>query len=899
MDPAYSDMPAASIGRSPRSDAGHPVSDQADISGQPLDHPTNPASMEAGLRQYKDINSPYPSGSSPLDPLVVRPIALQTAAQPAMNPDQPNGSEAAEPQRKAAPDVLPRDPADIPDTTCDSTVPASLPPPAEAPVEPRHPHDQGPYRAPRDHMQSHGAMPEAAPSSDPQPSTAPPNLSQGNIGAILESATRNTPAEAPMDLTLPLDLGYRRAPPDHAQGYGAMPEAAPSSDPQPATALPYSTPAALHALSESATLSRPFQTSSRAEISVEAKPPSVTFSDSGSDGSADAKATSRATAETRPTPAPPFFTPTGRSLPASAETAVHTLVPNPRPRATSTVTKLMHELKVAEGEREELKLKLAHLDQELQATEEERDVALFELGTVQDELSCVTREREALIATVEQLRADNGHLSKQLESTLALVSTDPVALALTSTDSVAPAPTPTDLVALPLSSTTPVAPRSGSDRSSRPRTEAGHPSRPYADADRSSRPYADADRSSRLHTDAVRPSRLSMVPTVAPGPVEPMLEASDSSGDSDSENELLPVDKKYMSSKVQDRVHVEAVAKATAVDPTGLSAFRRTLYTPENAKLREKNTKISPKDAMHAGKGVADDLEVPPDLDADDARARGLAYLRDFRGDLADMLSSALQKGAPWPDVLRSMASRFKHDHDQLYAFVKTAIREKLLPDQPLLHADVLLFKLDHAFHCKEHSISEWDQLQSRTTTMDAGTLLAAIVDAYLDKIDDPDVNRKNVLKNKNHRLALADKVATCLLNDETDEARGLAVFDEFNKTWGHAEREYSLNPSKSGLADLDLQRFGENKLKEAENRYERECVTTATVKSLRLNPAQRIDRTVAAAHGSHSETHSEADTDLASDRQLYPPPPRQHRPKGQGAQRRRDERHTQERYQY
>jgi hypothetical protein len=714
MDPAYSDMPAASIGRSPRSDAGHPVSDQADISGQPLDHPTNPASMEAGLRQYKDINSPYPSGSSPLDPLVVRPIALQTAAQPAMNPDQPNGSEAAEPQRKAAPDVLPRDPADIPDTTCDSTVPASLPPPAEAPVEPRHPHDQGPYRAPRDHMQSHGAMPEAAPSSDPQPSTAPPNLSQGNIGAILESATRNTPAEAPMDLTLPLDLGYRRAPPDHAQGYGAMPEAAPSSDPQPATALPYSTPAALHALSESATLSRPFQTSSRAEISVEAKPPSVTFSDSGSDGSADAKATSRATAETRPTPAPPFFTPTGRSLPASAETAVHTLVPNPRPRATSTVTKLMHELKVAEGEREELKLKLAHLDQELQATEEERDVALFELGTVQDELSCVTREREALIATVEQLRADNGRLSKRLESTLALVSTDPVALALTSTDSVAPAPTPTDLVALPLSSTTPVAPRSGSDRSSRPRTEAGHPSRPYADADRSSRPYADADRSSRLHTDAVRPSRLSMVPTVAPGPVEPMLEASDSSGDSDSENELLPVDKKYMSSKVQDRVHVEAVAKATAVDPTGLSAFRRTLYTPENAKLREKNTKISPKDAMHAGKGVADDLEVPPDLDADDARARGLAYLRDFRGDLADMLSSALQKGAPWPDVLRSMASRFKHDHDQLYAFVKTAIREKLLPDDPLLHADVLLFKLDHAFHCKEHSISEWDHSSSR-----------------------------------------------------------------------------------------------------------------------------------------------------------------------------------------
>jgi hypothetical protein len=57
---------------------------------------------------------------------------------------------------------------------------------------------------------------------------------------------------------------------------------------------------------------------------------------------------------------------------------------------------LPHELKVAKGERDELKLKLAHLDQlevELQITEEERDKALLELGTVQDELSCVTSER--------------------------------------------------------------------------------------------------------------------------------------------------------------------------------------------------------------------------------------------------------------------------------------------------------------------------------------------------------------------------------------------------------------------------------------------------------------------------------------------------------------------------
>jgi hypothetical protein len=72
MDPAYSDMPAASIGRSPRSDAGHPVSDQADISGQPLNLPTNPASMEAGLRHLggSDIDtSDSRWGSSTFDSL--------------------------------------------------------------------------------------------------------------------------------------------------------------------------------------------------------------------------------------------------------------------------------------------------------------------------------------------------------------------------------------------------------------------------------------------------------------------------------------------------------------------------------------------------------------------------------------------------------------------------------------------------------------------------------------------------------------------------------------------------------------------------------------------------------------------------------------------------------------
>ena len=159
----------ASIGRSPRNDTSGgsdppgPSSAQADLDGLPLDHATKPASSEAQLRQYKDISLLLTFDSSLFDRSETRPIALQTATLPDMNPDQTSGSAAAGPSREAPPDAFPRDPADIPDTTRDSAAPASLQPPAEASVDLRHAHAQGSCRAPPGHASCYAAMPGAAP----------------------------------------------------------------------------------------------------------------------------------------------------------------------------------------------------------------------------------------------------------------------------------------------------------------------------------------------------------------------------------------------------------------------------------------------------------------------------------------------------------------------------------------------------------------------------------------------------------------------------------------------------------------------------------------------------------------------------------------------------------------
>ena len=82
---------------------------------------------------------------------------------------------------------------------------------------------------------------------------------------------------------------------------------------------------------------------------------------------------------------------------------------------------------------------------------------------------------------------------------------------------------------------------------------------------------------------------------------------------------------------------------------------------------------------------------------------------------------------------------------------------------------------------------------------MNAASLLASIVEAYLQELNDPKLTRKNVLQDKNRRQELFKKARTCLLNDERDAERGKYIHEEFNKLWGTAnglcDRNSALQP--------------------------------------------------------------------------------------------------------
>jgi len=378
-----------------------------------------------------------------------------------------------------------------------------------------------------------------------------------------------------------------------------------------------------------------------------------------------------------------------------------------------------------------------------------------------------------------------------------------------------------------------------------------------------------------------------------------VLDASDSSSDSEPESDLPNVDRKYMSSSVQDREHVTAVVESTTIDLAGMIPFRRYLYTAANVEMRKVNLKPEMyKVQMFAGKAVFDHLEIPYGLYSEDTHECSVAYKDKFRCEFSYALSKALQRGAIWFDVLRNMYHRFADEgHERLEEVAKVAMRDSLLHDEPLLHAEALLFKLDHSFYSGVDGISRYELITTREPTMDAPTLLATITEAYLEKLDNPKLNRENLLEDKGRRSELFQKARRCLLNDERDPARGKAVSAEFNKLWGAAERKCGERPTKLALADLDLQTFAERELTEVEACLERE---RADLKNLAPDP----------------NSSSDADSDWASDdgASHYPPPPRNrrmaasidgashyppppgHRPAGKGASKRRDERRKQER---
>jgi hypothetical protein len=188
-----------------------------------------------------------------------------------------------------------------------------------------------------------------------------------------------------------------------------------------------------------------------------------------------------------------------------------------------------------------------------------------------------------------------------------------------------------------------------------------------------------------------------------------------------------------------------------------------------------------------------DVLAVPPELRSSDPDVSAEAW-DHYRRVLAAALDRAFTSGVDWLRALRAMDliySNPEHGHPRVSQYISSALTDRVLLRRPLLHAEVIRFKLDTSFsdgsplYSKESYIADWERATSRLPGEDVVTLATRITEAYLKKVNDPKVDAITVWTSGYHAREISARFTTCILADPVTLERGSATNYEFERLWG------------------------------------------------------------------------------------------------------------------
>lgn len=147
-------------------------------------------------------------------------------------------------------------------------------------------------------------------------------------------------------------------------------------------------------------------------------------------------------------------------------------------------------------------------------------------------------------------------------------------------------------------------------------------------------------------------------------------------------------------------------------------------------------------------------LRFPAGLRAGDNPVEMATAWDGFRLTVLRTVEEALVGVCEWLDILNRLlqASRDKkYGQSRIQAFIGAAIGDKCLQRNPVLHANVLIGKLDASFaegvpmFSRETPSAAWDACISRLQGEDAETLGTRIIAAFLKKQGDPSLNQRTV----------------------------------------------------------------------------------------------------------------------------------------------------------
>ena len=173
-----------------------------------------------------------------------------------------------------------------------------------------------------------------------------------------------------------------------------------------------------------------------------------------------------------------------------------------------------------------------------------------------------------------------------------------------------------------------------------------------------------------------------------------------------------------------------------------------------------------------------------------------------FRGEFVLVIQDALQCGVRWPSLLRALhlaLLREETGHPRLAQYVKAAVTDSELSSYPVLHADVLLWKLDASFgmgsaeYAHDSLSADWERCVSRLAGEDAVTLAERVQDAFVKRLNDPTIDATSVWTRTSHAHEINERFSDCLFEDLGCPERGQFNQFLFNREWLTARERFDL----------------------------------------------------------------------------------------------------------
>ena len=227
------------------------------------------------------------------------------------------------------------------------------------------------------------------------------------------------------------------------------------------------------------------------------------------------------------------------------------------------------------------------------------------------------------------------------------------------------------------------------------------------------------------------------------------------------------------------------------VDPSLINWRRRTFYTTEI--YTEWALWSSPdrahRDKMDAGLVFLNTPMILSSPQLNSARVETAAAAWDvYRRQLIILIRQALIVGFNWTELLVRLNNQYSTPdagYPRLANMVLTAINDPTLLAHPLLHADVLIYKLDASFATGSHKYAvdcatvEWESIVGRMVGEDLLSLSNRVINGFL-RMHDPDrITPITVWENPTYATQINRRFGECLRNDPVED-RGSDLLVEF-----------------------------------------------------------------------------------------------------------------------